>query len=248
MPNDVEQPRRCKHGNQLFQIAQGSGGRRSCGAARQVAASLVVAAPKELPTTGTRSTRKGTFLFQYVMVASRPSKMAPKELPSPGQRSTREKKLRTPITVVASRPSKMARQEPRPPTKQNTQFQVSDCPAGASEPEDGGEPTTSAGEPQTSADEPQTSADEPQTSGEPQTSVWGQGRVSEMLRPVTMPPAHQPAKHPRALQTLHPQTDVCGSPASCAVPGGPRSIAQQPIAPQKASDGRQPVDRRGAVS
>jgi hypothetical protein len=84
-------------GNRLFQIAQGSGGRRSCGAERQVAASLVVAVPKELPTTGTGSTRKGTFLFQYVMVASRP-----------------------PV---------VARQEPRPPTKQNTQFQVSDCPA-----------------------------------------------------------------------------------------------------------------------
>jgi hypothetical protein len=48
-----------------------------------------VAAPKELPTTGTRSTRKGTFLFQYVMVASRPSKMARREPRPPSTRIAR---------------------------------------------------------------------------------------------------------------------------------------------------------------
>src|SRR5690606_10677538 len=65
--------------NRLFPIAQGSGGRRSRGAARQVAESLVVAAPEELPSPGQRSMREKKLRTPIRVVASRPPVVARRE-------------------------------------------------------------------------------------------------------------------------------------------------------------------------
>src|SRR5690606_24392169 len=76
-PGPVRNPLRISDGPSGRMSRQGRNGARMLQGRGHI--DCVKFSGQELPTTGTGRTRKGTFLFQYEVVASRPSKMARRE-------------------------------------------------------------------------------------------------------------------------------------------------------------------------